>query len=230
MGQKDDTRAPSSGRMDTYRVGLLPRWRADVPIPENRRVRFQCCRDHGDRGMDQLVTVLFTDEYFQRTEESVSNVAEIMEIKAWINRKIDISDCIRLYGASEPLAGLKLASLKQRQLDGYKCPESSLSAVEAIPNKCYCHQDGQPRSPQNINICKGSPLGLKRTTIRVDNGSSACLRPCCYFRKNFQANTLQPSCKNCSLHSESRLERPFDCIQKKSRAIVELKTLVVGTT
>ncbi|GFX46343.1 uncharacterized protein TNCV_3952921, partial [Trichonephila clavipes] len=53
---------------------------------ENRRVRFQCCRDHGDRGMDQLVTVLFTDEYFQRTEESVSNVAEIMEIKAWINR------------------------------------------------------------------------------------------------------------------------------------------------
>ncbi|GFX73279.1 hypothetical protein TNCV_3538021 [Trichonephila clavipes] len=52
--------------------------------------------------MDQLMTVLFTDEYFQRTE-SVSNVAEIMEIKAWINKKIDISDCIRLYGASDKL-------------------------------------------------------------------------------------------------------------------------------
>ncbi|GFS49896.1 hypothetical protein TNCV_3676271 [Trichonephila clavipes] len=58
-----------------------------IPISlENRRVRFQCCRYHGDRGMDQLVIVLFTDEYFQRTEESVSNLAEIMEIKAWINR------------------------------------------------------------------------------------------------------------------------------------------------
>ncbi|GFW73676.1 hypothetical protein TNCV_1541301 [Trichonephila clavipes] len=57
--------------------------------------------------MDQLVTVLFTDEYFQRTEESVSNVAEIMEIKAWINRKIDISDCIRLYGASDKLFHLR---------------------------------------------------------------------------------------------------------------------------
>ncbi|GFV93728.1 hypothetical protein TNCV_366291 [Trichonephila clavipes] len=75
--------------------------------PENRRVRFQCCRGHGDRGMDQLVTVLFTDEYFQRTEESVSNVAEIMEIKAWINRKIDISDCIRPYGASDKLFHLR---------------------------------------------------------------------------------------------------------------------------
>ncbi|GFT61238.1 hypothetical protein TNCV_926871 [Trichonephila clavipes] len=57
--------------------------------------------------MDQLVTVLFTDEYFQRTEESVSNVAEIMEIKAWINRKIDTSDCIRLYGASDKLFHLR---------------------------------------------------------------------------------------------------------------------------
>ncbi|GFT40737.1 hypothetical protein TNCV_4042281 [Trichonephila clavipes] len=60
--------------------------------PENRRVRFQCCRDHGDRGMDQLVTVLFTDGYFQRTEESVSNVAEIIEIKAWINRYLATGD------------------------------------------------------------------------------------------------------------------------------------------
>ncbi|GFY31671.1 hypothetical protein TNCV_4199821 [Trichonephila clavipes] len=57
--------------------------------------------------MDQLVTVLFTDEYFQRTEESVSNVAEIMEIKAWINRKIDILNCIRLYGASDKLFHLR---------------------------------------------------------------------------------------------------------------------------
>ncbi|GFW21880.1 hypothetical protein TNCV_1236051 [Trichonephila clavipes] len=54
--------------------------------------------------MDRLVTVLFTDEYSQRTEESVSNVAEI---KAWINRKIDISDCIRLYGASDKLLHLR---------------------------------------------------------------------------------------------------------------------------
>ncbi|GFX46342.1 hypothetical protein TNCV_3952911 [Trichonephila clavipes] len=30
--QKDDTRAPSSGRRDTYRVSLPPRWRADVPM------------------------------------------------------------------------------------------------------------------------------------------------------------------------------------------------------
>ncbi|GFY16769.1 hypothetical protein TNCV_4337701 [Trichonephila clavipes] len=30
--QKDDTRAPSSGRMNTYRVSLPPRWRADVPM------------------------------------------------------------------------------------------------------------------------------------------------------------------------------------------------------
>ncbi|GFW04802.1 uncharacterized protein TNCV_4880381 [Trichonephila clavipes] len=29
--QKDDTRAPSC-RMDTYRVSLPPRWRADVPM------------------------------------------------------------------------------------------------------------------------------------------------------------------------------------------------------
>ncbi|GFV65942.1 hypothetical protein TNCV_1303331 [Trichonephila clavipes] len=57
--------------------------------------------------MDQLVTVLFTDEYFPRTEESVSNGAEIMEIKAWINRKIDTSDCIRLYGASDKLFHLR---------------------------------------------------------------------------------------------------------------------------
>ncbi|GFT89779.1 hypothetical protein TNCV_1665491 [Trichonephila clavipes] len=75
--------------------------------PENRRVRFQCCRYHGDRSIDQLVTVLFPDEYFQRTEESVSNMAEIMEIKAWINRKINISDCIRLYGASDKLFHLR---------------------------------------------------------------------------------------------------------------------------
>ncbi|GFS61608.1 hypothetical protein TNCV_4312731 [Trichonephila clavipes] len=50
--------------------------------PENRRVRFQCGRDYRDQSMDQLVTVLFTDEYFLRTEESVSNWAEI---EAWIN-------------------------------------------------------------------------------------------------------------------------------------------------
>ncbi|GFV08627.1 hypothetical protein TNCV_3869011 [Trichonephila clavipes] len=65
--------------------------------------------------MDQLVTVLFTDEYFQRTEESVSNVAEIMEIKAWINRKIDISDCIRLYGASDKLFHLRSNCLEKKE-------------------------------------------------------------------------------------------------------------------
>ncbi|GFX51294.1 hypothetical protein TNCV_2736451 [Trichonephila clavipes] len=43
----------------------------------------------------------------RRTEEFVSNAAEIMEIKAWINRKIDISDCIRLYGASDKLFHLR---------------------------------------------------------------------------------------------------------------------------
>ncbi|GFV61722.1 hypothetical protein TNCV_188801 [Trichonephila clavipes] len=31
-GKKDGTRAPSSGRMDTYRVSLPPQWRADVPM------------------------------------------------------------------------------------------------------------------------------------------------------------------------------------------------------
>ncbi|GFS58052.1 putative 115 kDa protein in type-1 retrotransposable element R1DM [Trichonephila clavipes] len=31
-GKKDDTRAPSSGHMDTYRVSLPPRWRADMPM------------------------------------------------------------------------------------------------------------------------------------------------------------------------------------------------------
>ncbi|GFV85559.1 hypothetical protein TNCV_3773831 [Trichonephila clavipes] len=31
----------------------------------------------------------------RRTEEFVSNAAEIMEIEAWINWKIDISDCFR---------------------------------------------------------------------------------------------------------------------------------------
>ncbi|GFY06460.1 transposable element Tcb2 transposase [Trichonephila clavipes] len=36
-------------------------WRVS---PENRRVHFQCCRDHGDRDIDQLVTVLFANEYF----------------------------------------------------------------------------------------------------------------------------------------------------------------------
>ncbi|GFX13839.1 hypothetical protein TNCV_3421501 [Trichonephila clavipes] len=56
--------------------------------PENRRVRFQCCRDHGDRGMDQLVTVLFTDEYFQRTEESVS-----MWLRSWRSKHKSTGDC-----------------------------------------------------------------------------------------------------------------------------------------
>ncbi|GFU20343.1 hypothetical protein TNCV_1796101 [Trichonephila clavipes] len=39
----------------------------------------------------------------RRTEEFVSNAAEIMEIEAWINWKIDSSDCIHLYGASDKL-------------------------------------------------------------------------------------------------------------------------------
>ncbi|GFW04803.1 hypothetical protein TNCV_4880391 [Trichonephila clavipes] len=39
----------------------------------------------------------------RRTEEFVSNAAEIMEIEAWINWKIDSSDCIHLYGASDTL-------------------------------------------------------------------------------------------------------------------------------
>ncbi|GFX85513.1 hypothetical protein TNCV_3716851 [Trichonephila clavipes] len=43
----------------------------------------------------------------RRTEEFVSNAAEIMEIEAWINRKIDISDCFRLYGASDKLFHLR---------------------------------------------------------------------------------------------------------------------------
>ncbi|GFW58861.1 hypothetical protein TNCV_4046991 [Trichonephila clavipes] len=46
--------------------------------------------------------------------------------------------------------------------------------VESILNKWFCHQEGQPSSPQSINICTGSLLDLKRTTSLVDKGSSAC--------------------------------------------------------
>ncbi|GFY66806.1 hypothetical protein TNIN_182911 [Trichonephila inaurata madagascariensis] len=53
--------------------------------------------------MDQQVTVHFADEYFPRTEESISNVVEILEI----NWKFDISDCIRLHGASHKLFHLR---------------------------------------------------------------------------------------------------------------------------
>ncbi|GFT65669.1 hypothetical protein TNCV_2934071 [Trichonephila clavipes] len=40
MAKRDDTRVPSSGRMDTYRVSLPPRWRADVPMSA-RKLIFQ---------------------------------------------------------------------------------------------------------------------------------------------------------------------------------------------
>ncbi|GFW64455.1 hypothetical protein TNCV_812901 [Trichonephila clavipes] len=83
-------------------------------FPENRRVRFQCCRDHGDRGMDQLVTVLFTDEFFQRTKEFVSNVAEIMEIKAWINRLHQISYSIFEVGG-EAIPVMRLREKRKTQ-------------------------------------------------------------------------------------------------------------------
>ncbi|GFU87825.1 hypothetical protein TNCV_963811 [Trichonephila clavipes] len=50
----------------------------------------------------------------------------------------------------EPLAGLKLASLKWRWLERYKWPKSGLPAAESIPTKWYCHQEGQPREPRNF--------------------------------------------------------------------------------
>ncbi|GFW26256.1 hypothetical protein TNCV_4423031 [Trichonephila clavipes] len=43
----------------------------------------------------------------RRTGEFVSNAVEIMEIKAWINRKINTSHCIRLYGESDKLFHLR---------------------------------------------------------------------------------------------------------------------------
>ncbi|GFY13843.1 hypothetical protein TNCV_986151 [Trichonephila clavipes] len=48
--------------------------------------------------------------------------------------------------------------------------------------------------------------------------------------RKIPVNTLQPSCKDCLLHSESSLEHPFDCIQQERLAILELKTFVMGTT
>ncbi|GFW02591.1 hypothetical protein TNCV_2456061 [Trichonephila clavipes] len=57
---------------------------------------------------------------------------------------------------------------------GYKWPESGLSTVESTSNKWYCHQDGQPRSPQRINICIGSLVDLKHMMTEADIDSSAC--------------------------------------------------------
>ncbi|GFU25958.1 hypothetical protein TNCV_5104551 [Trichonephila clavipes] len=72
-----------------------------------------------------------------------------------------------------PWFGLKLAALKWRWLDEYKWPESGHLVMESIPNKCYCHQEGRPKSPQNIDICTESLLGIKHATTLSDNGSLA---------------------------------------------------------
>ncbi|GFW84107.1 hypothetical protein TNCV_4877711 [Trichonephila clavipes] len=64
--------------------------------------------------------------------------------------------------------------LKRRWLDRYKWLESDPPAVKSIPNKWHCHQEGQPMSPQSINICTGSLLGFKRMATWTDKGSSAC--------------------------------------------------------
>ncbi|GFY28824.1 hypothetical protein TNCV_4719572 [Trichonephila clavipes] len=56
--------------------------------PANRRVRFQYCRDNGNRGMDHLVTVLFTDEYFLRTKQSVP-----MWLRSWRSKHGSTGDC-----------------------------------------------------------------------------------------------------------------------------------------
>ncbi|GFX13838.1 transposable element Tcb1 transposase [Trichonephila clavipes] len=49
---------------------------------------FQCCRDHGDRGMDQLVTVLFTDEYFREQKSPFP-----MWLRSWRSKHKSTGDC-----------------------------------------------------------------------------------------------------------------------------------------
>ncbi|GFY63372.1 hypothetical protein TNIN_336211 [Trichonephila inaurata madagascariensis] len=120
--------------------------------------------------MDQQVTVLFTDEYFPRTEESVSNMAEIMEIKAWINRrlfssqmnisyremepnlpatkkfwdcifptgKFDISDCIRLHGASDKLFHLRSRGRSHSIDASQKKKEDPGTAILLVPHQGQC--------------------------------------------------------------------------------------------
>ncbi|GFX14618.1 hypothetical protein TNCV_4016161 [Trichonephila clavipes] len=36
--------------------------------------------------------------------------------------------------------------------------------MELIPKKWYCHQEGQPRSPQSNDICTGSLMEFMRMT------------------------------------------------------------------
>ncbi|GFX09449.1 hypothetical protein TNCV_4698351 [Trichonephila clavipes] len=65
----------------------------------------------------------------------------------------------------EQLVGLKLASLKQRWLDGNKWPVSTLRVMESIANKWHCYQEGRQGLTLSIDICTGSLLGMKCTTV-----------------------------------------------------------------
>ncbi|GFT41864.1 hypothetical protein TNCV_1667201 [Trichonephila clavipes] len=57
----------------------------------------------------------------------------------------------------------KKASHKRRCFDGSKWPERGLPVMESLPDKWYCHQEGQPRSPQNMDAYTVSLDGMKCT-------------------------------------------------------------------
>ncbi|GFY16644.1 hypothetical protein TNCV_2787701 [Trichonephila clavipes] len=63
----------------------------------------------------------------------------------------------------------------------------------------------------------------------VDKGFSSCSGPCCcVWKKNYQANALQPSCRDCSLCPASGLVCPFDCIQQKREDICGAENISHG--